>query len=434
MSLALTDPRSILDTQDESAAPITAQGNSTLVEPKERATWKVVRIAVALPLFLASSATLFPYAAIPVSSQAVVNARLTLVRAPKEGNLQSVSLETGDLIEANQPLVKIRPTTSMAPAGTTEYERALLDLTQKRDDIESHLKANALKLSRANEETQSYTDHQISDLKTELQSARAQATAAQEKAAQLGKELARDTQAEHDHLMPHSMVAQASEAYERAVSKAEDSQNTAELLQRKIADLQNGYFGTTQSPVSVDKSSQTTDDSDLLRQQLMAVSDQIAEMKKTHTVSAGTTPGDTVVPSPVNGVVWVRAVAPGQSISAGDNLFRIADAASVHVEVWLDRRYGPQLSIGDPVMIYLPGLGKTMSGRVVSFQGASGRRMDGEGSAIDLQPVHQDQYHVTVELPTADRKATYIGQSAKVLFPGPKEAFKAKLYSWLIRL
>jgi hypothetical protein len=85
-------------------------------------------------------------------------------------------------------------------------------------------------------------------------------------------------------------------------------------------------------------------------------------------------------------------------------------------------------------MVYLPGLGKTVPGHVVSFQGTSRSRLDEEVNAIDLQPTHQDQYHVTVELDNADRKAIYIGQAAKVLFPGPESAFKAKLYSWLIKL
>jgi hypothetical protein len=104
------------------------------------------------------------------------------------------------------------------------------------------------------------------------------------------------------------------------------------------------------------------------------------------------------------------------------------------VEVWLDRRYGPQLSIGDTALVYLNGLGKELSGKVISFQGTSRRRLDEEVNAIDLQPVHPDQYHVTIELDEKDRQILYMGQAAKVLFPGSKSRLTTRFYFWLTRL
>jgi multidrug resistance efflux pump len=144
--------------------------------------------------------------------------------------------------------------------------------------------------------------------------------------------------------------------------------------------------------------------------------------------------GPLPIQSPVSGVIWARSVAAGQSVQAGDDLFHIADEGSIHVEVWMDRRYGPQLSVGDPALIYLSGIGQEFKGRISSFEGTSHRRLDEKINAIDLQAVHPDQYHVTIELDPADRKATYIGQAAKVLFPGTGHELRARLYFWLTRI
>jgi hypothetical protein len=90
--------------------------------------------------------------------------------------------------------------------------------------------------------------------------------------------------------------------------------------------------------------------------------------------------------------------------------------------------------VGDPALVYLSGLGQEFKGRISSFEGTSHRRLDEEINAIDLQAVHPDQYHVTIELDPVDRKVVYIGQAAKVLFPGTKHTLRARIYFWLTRI
>ena len=433
MSATVTDSR-LLAPEELLSVP-SAKVPSTLAT-QERLTWKATRLCIAIPLVLASGAAFAPYTVIPVSSQAVVNARLSRVRAPLEGDLQSLTLETGDLVSSNESLAQIHALPSTIAANNTEYERSLRDLQQKRAELEGQLKASQERLSRYNQLAQSYAEHLSTDLQSELQSATTDLVSANAKLAPLEEEVKRDTQAEKDHLMPRSMVDQVTDALEKAKTDASNRALHVSQLQRQISDVQSGYFlgSASQPPASMERRDETASDADLLRQEEVALDGQITELKgqlsdKVRSLSATST-----VKSPVGGVIWARAVAPGQGVGEGDDLFRIADASSIHVEVWLDRRYGPQLSVGDTALVYLSGMGKTLSGRVVSFQGTSRRRLDEEVNAIDLQPVHPDQYHVTIELDSSDRKAIYIGQAAKVLFPGPRDEFKAKLYSWLVRL
>ena len=433
MAAAVIDPNLLAPTE---GLERDSKGTSGALETQERATWKLLRLCVAIPLVLASGAAFAPYTIIPVSSQAVVNARLSRVRAPIEGDLQGLTLETGDIVVPDQPLARIHALPSTISAKNTEYERNLRDLEQKRAELEGETKASQGRLSKYNQMAQSYGEHLARNLQEELQTAIADLASAKKKILPLEEENKQDVQAERDHLMPRSMVEQAAEALEKAEGDVSDRALHISQLERQIADLQGGYFlgSASQAPPSIEKRDEAASEADLLSQEELALDAQIAELKRELSVQIHSLSASSTINSPVSGVIWARAVAPGQGVGEGDDLFRIADASSIHVEVWLDRRYGPQLSVGDTALLYLSGMGKTLSGRVVSFQGTSRRRLDEEVNAIDLQPVHPDQYHVTIELEPSDRKAIYIGQAAKVLFPGPKNEFKAKLYSWLMRL
>ena len=171
-----------------------------------------------------------------------------------------------------------------------------------------------------------------------------------------------------------------------------------------------------------------------LRHEQMAIQARLVGVKGEVFQKAQLTNGTISMQSPVTGIVWGRTGTAGQPVEEGGNILRIADAGSVHVDAWIDRRYGPQLSIGDSALIYLNGLGKELVGHVTAFQGTSRLRLDEENNAIDLQPVHPDQYRVTIQLNPSDRNPVYIGQAAKVLFPGRASSLKARIYQALAKL
>jgi multidrug resistance efflux pump len=254
----------------------------------------------------------------------------------------------------------------------------------------------------------------------------------------LAAEVKRDQQAVSDHLMPQSMLDHVNEKLDEAKRNAQTAAAATQHLQTQLKDVKSGYVldANARSPASVEQRDAAAAETEQLAAEKLAVDSQLDELKHQGPAQPLSTPGDNatlVLRSPVAGPVWARSVSPSQTVAAGDDLFRVADDASIHVEVWLDRRYGPQLSVGDTSIIYLGGLGKELRGRVVSFQGTSRRRLDEEVNAIDLQAVHPDQYHVTIELDPVDRKPIYIGQAAKVLFPGGTNQLRAKLYSMLMR-
>ncbi len=413
-----------------------AEGPVLVPSPiREPQKWIVLKLVVAVPLLCLSVGALFPFAIIPVSSQAVVNARLSQVRVPISGTIKDISLEAGDIVRANEPMAEVVAPSATGGSDVSDYEHTLEDLASRSASLGGQLTASERKLAKYSSNVESYTNHLAADLQVQLQSANAARDALQSGLTPLEEEVRRDQQALNEHLMPRTMVEQATEKLNDAKKNLQLQTAEVSRLQRQIRDVQSGYLldGNSQAPFSIEQRDEAASEADQLREQKQVVDEQLNQLKLAHSERNAVSLGDVVLRSPVSGPVWARSASPMQSVATGDDLFRVADDASIHVDVWLDRRYGPQLSIGDVALVYLSGLGKKLMGTVIAFQGTSRRRLDEEVNAIDLQPVHPDQYHVTIELAPGDRQSVYIGQAAKVLFPGTKEQPRTRLYSMLMR-
>jgi multidrug resistance efflux pump len=415
------------------SAPREIDPESPPPQPKESALSRTVRLIVAIPLFALSVAALFPFAVLPVSTQAVVNARLARVRSPRGGQVQGVSLETGDVVSAHQRLSLITGSRAVSRDEVSAALHTVGALEEESSHVRAELVSALLQKSRYDEMYRSYTDHLGQQLQTSVDVAQREQAAAARKAADMQVEVKRDRQALAEHLIPKSLLEQAEDKAERAAQEAEVKNSNLADLKRQLSDARSGYtLSAANQPQFLSQRDEV--DAAVARYQQEQASLNLRLTRLGGTVKTDEPQAATLIDSPVTGPIWARSVASGQSVSEGDDLFRVADTASIHVEVWLDRRYGPQLSIGDTALVYLNGLGKELSGKVISFQGTSRRRLDEEVNAIDLQPVHPDQYHVTIELDEKDRKILYMGQAAKVLFPGSKSRLTTRFYFWLTRL
>ncbi len=404
--------------------------------PKEAISWRILRLCIAIPLLAISFAALFPFAVLPVSTQAVVNSRLSLVKAPSEGELGRVTLETGDSVVANQVLAttSIPHTTLRSESLGVSHVRS--DMEQESARVGASLAASQQEKSRYDQMYSQYLQHVAADLALQVREAERASESAQRKAASSAEEVKRSQDAMKDHLISRPMLDQVTDKAEQVQRDADTKSAALRRLQQQLADAKAGYIlDPSMTPPFMSARDNATSELERLLQEKASLDRQLKEAGSVPTDDLSTTVGQkTTIVSPVSGTIWSRSVATGQTVQEGTDLFRIADANSIHVEVWLDRRYGPELSIGDTALVYLSGLGKELSGRVTSFEGTNRRLQNEEVNAIDLQPVHPDQYHVSIELAPEDRKAMYIGQSAKVLFPGSGHRIRAGIYFWLKRM
>jgi multidrug resistance efflux pump len=386
-------------------------------------------------LIAVSFAALFPFAALPVSNQAVVNARLSEVKAPLDGELGTVSLETGDVVTTDQVLAQLHVSDPTFRTAARDDLRSQGDIEQEASRVGAALSASQLETRRYDEMYRQYLQHLTTDLDSQIRDAERDLAVSQRKAAAASDELKRVQQGLAAHLVAKPAVDDASDRAEVAQRDVDAKSAQVRKLRQQLTDARAGYvLDPSTAPAFLSERDHAAVDADRLREEKAALDARLAQVKASNTASKQLPATETTVVSPVAGTIWSRSVATGQTVQSGDELFHIADANSIHVEVWLDRRYGPQLSIGDTALVYLSGLGKELSGKVTSFEGTSRRRGDEEVNAIDLEPVHPDQYHVSIELDPKDRKAIYIGQSAKVLFPGSRHPLRAQAYFWLTRL
>lgn len=400
--------------------------------PKESGFARALRIAIAVPLLALSFFALAPFSVMPISSQAVVNARLSTVEAPVTGQVNDVKFETGDRVADKQVLALVGPSPLQSQRMLGDQDDAL-DAESSR--VDAALAGGEVEKARYDAAYQAYVQHSIDDLTGKVSEATSKLQEAQHRLAAANQNLTRDRQALSTHLISRTVVDHDSEVADEAQQTADAATGQLDDLKKRLSDFRNGYTPETGAvPPFLAQRDQTLNEIDQLREEKVAVDqrlNQAAEERMSRDIFAH---GPQPIHSPVSGVIWARSVAAGQIVQAGDDLFHIADQSSIHVEVWMDRRYGPQLSVGDPALIYLSGLGQEFKGHISSFEGTSHRHLDEQINAIDLQAVHPDQYHVTIELDPADRKVGYIGQAAKVLFPGTNHTLRARIYFWLTRI
>ena len=398
--------------------------------------FRIVRIAIAIPLFISTVCSLLPVALIPVSSQAVINVRLTPVRANAAGLISKVSLETGDQVYAGQEIASLRPQGVAKQIDLSESVRNQRDLEQQSAEIAGRLTAAQERLSQTEGELQSYSDRIVAQWELEIANAGREQTASEQDAERVAEEVKRDEKAALERVIPQSMLAQAREKLLAAHHLAGQQAANVQRLNNQLGNMKAGYFvgSGVEQPRYVAVRDETKGEVTNLRHEQAALQARLGSVRGEVIRKAKQSGGSIAVQSPVTGIVWGRISTVGQPVEEGGDILRIADAGSVHVDAWIDRRYGPQLSIGDSALIYLSGLGKELIGRVTAFQGTSRLRLDEENNAIDLQPVHPDQYRVTIQLNPSDRNPIYIGQAAKVLFPGRASSLKAHVYQFLAKL
>jgi multidrug resistance efflux pump len=399
--------------------------------PKESGLARALRISIAIPLLALSCVALAPFSIMPISSQAVVNARLSTVEAPVSGRVGDVKFETGDRIDNKQVLAIMGPSPLKRMSGDSDDS-----LSAESSRVGAALAADEAEKARYDVAYEAYVRRSINDLNGKIGEATRNAQREQRRLDAANEDLARDRQALRDHLVSRTVVDHDSEIVEQAQQTADAAASDLDHLKKQLSGFRSGYTPASGSdaPAFLAQRDQTLNEIDQLREQKTAVDQRLSQASEDREKKDTFAHGSQPIQSPVSGIIWARSVAGGQIVQAGDDLFHIADEGSIHVEVWLDRRYGPQLSIGDPALVYMSGLGQELKGRISSFEGTSHRRLDEKINAIDLQAVHPDQYHVTIELDPADRKVAYIGQAAKVLFPGTNHTLRARIYFWLTRI
>jgi multidrug resistance efflux pump len=364
------------------------------------------------------------------SAEAIINARVVVVRAPIEGEVsaQTTNLEVGKEFRRGDELLTVKnPTSDQASLDnlnrTKEQLRTTIAVLQeKKLVLERHRSALAIQKERYRISRIEQLEKRITEIEAGIVGAKAQ------------HELAAKALARTRELFPKGAVSES--FVDRAVrddSVAAEAING--LLERRkatqveLAAAQNGTFvsdgynDTSESAQRglevelqlADVDARLTGASNELT---VLSQDLVRETKRQEKLSTA------VIRASISGRLWEVMTAPGEHVNAGQELMRLLDCSSANVSASVSETVYQKLWIGQPATFKPSGGGAEVKGSIVDLTGLAAVASN---NAIQPKALSGAPYHVTLRFPALDSNAgCQISRSGLVTFDTSVEVAIAK--------
>lgn len=398
---------------------------------------RAVRILVACALILLSVWSVLLPMSLPISTVAAVTARLASVPAPISGEVMMLAADTGDVVGRGQLMAELgtrRPQLSAAQAALiaeqADLEAQLAAIRDEQRAIEG-LKGDYV------QQAERYRAQLVGEAEGDLLEAT--------RSCEVHAAAAARAKSEYEFLLARPEGEQPSAVEELALARAQREMELAErqlaietVRQRRwaerVADAKAGYFQALgyEQP----RYERLVEEADV-RLAKLGVEErrlerlvQATDGQRTELVRRERHATERRVECPVVGVVWTRPVNVGQFVQTTTELYRVADAASTHVQAYFHRRYLDGMAIGDKARIYLVAARRVVTGTVKVIQAVDvGSGV--ERYAIDLPVPDEDHFKVVLELGPEERQAAQIGGVAKVAVIGKLDSELERIMMWL---
>jgi len=358
------------------------------------------------------------------SRDAVINARVAVIRAPIDGiatatvTTPGATIQVGELIgRVEDPLADdARLAQLQREAGATELEHE--SLARRLTDLErAHSEAEA--------QAEAYRLGRVRQLELRIEEARANldASAAQEADAKaaVGRGAAL-----------HARGFQSDEAQEKA-HHAEEVTGQAVIAARKRLDAltveldaaRNGTFlgdSYNDAPSSLQRArelalritetqaglDEVKRKSEAVQAQLIAERDRLAAHSKT------------VLTAPVKGQLWTVQAAPGEYVRKGQDLLTVLDCSTVIVTASVSERDYNELHLGDPVKFRVSGTDREYAGHIAKLGSST-------AFAIPFDPGTHQIVLAVPKLAASNEDGCAVGRTGEVIFGDPSQGPVARL-------
>jgi len=344
-------------------------------------------------------------------------AEVSVVRAPVTGVAAVLSKDVGDSVTSGEQLgvfaVPIGLTAAMA-SGSEDVGQLTATLASL-DERLAKLKADEGSITGDASQYHKALVKQITARGVELQ---ADTASADSEVALAGDQLDRSHVLFAKGFATKANVESAEQAKLAAIAKrqgviARQQANTVEEdAARKGLALGNGYS-------DVQYSTQRLSDLALAQSTLRGERDRVAgQIAAAKALSSGSNPISRTLQFPlrsgVNGRVWSRDTAPGETAREGDAIYTLADCSSFFAYFAVGRRTYSQLSSGLPVTFVANNGGQRWPGRIVNM-GLSGANLHRNTNNI-AEPTNGDHLvGARITLPAGDQKKCPIGTAGRVV-------------------
>ena len=374
---------------------------------------RLTRILIGLGVLLVALWILIGEQLAGVSADAVVNARLTAVRAPVAGDVTLVPLSLGARVQSGDTLGSVDdPRSDAVRLDDLTMERQLEEAAIARERaIVTDLETQIAALERR---TEAYRTARIAEIEARLVHARARLALLETDPAAENTEVSATlspglTENPGDPLLPGIALEYARErvaVLETELRAAQgmvflgDGYNDAPWSEQWRADLQARLAEHRNLLAEAEARASAVAariDAERLRVNRLTTSPLIAA---------------------VNGIVWEIRSASGENVQRGDEIMKLVDCGSVIVTVSVTEGIYNSLSIGDPAVFRPRGDSRTFEGTVARLAG-SGAETIYRNLAVAPSQRHLQRYDVAVAFPGLAEEADLacaIGRTGRVFF------------------
>lgn len=372
-----------------------------------------------------------------VSSDAVVNARVAVVRAPIDGQLALQPRAIGERVRRGETLGAL--TDSRADeARLLDLERVASALDTDIGRIQAQIASTSATKSVLRDRTEAYRDGRLRQLKARIDEQQALLASAKAQSVESTAALKRAEELRVNGVQSVAMLDKAQAAHEVNSLNIRAATARLDVLRTELEAASNGTF-LGDSYNDTPYSSQRAQELDLRLTELSAdLQERTLRLAKTREQIATERQRvaklrDAFLASPVDGLVWEAPLGNDEYARKGQDLLRLLDCSTVIVTASVSEGDYNRLKVGDPAQFRLSGTNRVFVGQVLRLAG-SGAATVYNNLAIAPGPDHLKRFDVALAVPDLlkDPEAgCSVGRTGKVVFSGTPRDLLRSLGSWL---
>ena len=387
-------------------------------------TRRAAKLACAALLLAAGLVSLYQQLVVRASRDAVINARVAVIRAPIDGIATATVTTPGMAIKTGEAIGRVEdPLADDARLAQLEREASAAEL--ERDSLPRRLTDLERARGEAAAQAEAYRLGRVRQLELRTEEARANLDAAAAREADAKAVVGRGAAL-------HARGFQSDEAQEKA-RYAQEVEDQAVIAARMRLDalaveLDAARTGTflgdsyNDAPSSLQRArelalriTETQAAIDEMRRKSQAVQSQLADERDRLAAHS-----KAVLTAPVEGQLWTVLAAPGEYVRKGQDLLTVLDCSTMIVTASVSDRDYNELHLGDPVRFRVSGTDREYAGRIVKLGGST-------AFAIPFDPGSHQIVAAIPKLAASSEDGCAVGRTGEVIFEDVSDGLAARL-------
>ncbi|HEY2540898.1 MAG TPA: HlyD family efflux transporter periplasmic adaptor subunit [Stellaceae bacterium] len=387
-------------------------------------TRRAAKLACAALLLAAGLVSLYQQLVVRASRDAVINARVAVIRAPIDGIATATVTTPGMAIKTGEAIGRVEdPLADDARLAQLEREASAAEL--ERDSLPRRLTDLERARGEAAAQAEAYRLGRVRQLELRIEEARANLDAAAAREADAKAVVGRGAAL-------HARGFQSDEAQEKA-RYAQEVEDQAVIAARMRLDalaveLDAARTGTflgdsyNDAPSSLQRArelalriTETQAALDEMTRKSQAVQSQLADERDRLAAHS-----KAVLTAPVEGQLWTVLAAPGEYVRKGQDLLTVLDCSTVIVTASVSDRDYNELHLGDPVRFRVSGTDREYAGRIVKLGGST-------AFAIPFDPGSHQIVAAIPKLAASSEDGCAVGRTGEVIFEDVSHGLAARL-------